>query len=337
MDEKNQNINNEINNQNKENNNAIDKQQEIEKPLAEETKKVKEEIGKVVKVFTNELTFGKNDRLVNIFGLFKYKKNNTNYVVYADVVNEYNIIYYATAHIKENNILTLDAKKEEDANAIKEYIFKLTSGESLNDYEPLSLDNIETIEIIGFSKIDVKPEILSSLIELTIPKKEEKTSSKTNKIKKKKSSLKTVLLILIIACLGGGAYLYFTNLPDPNAISKNIVCKTNYEHDELEATVYEEKTFNFNNQDTLKSIDNLNSYLFNTTDDYLDFVNRGLYYKYMPDDNTEGGYNLDNNTNTYKVTIKETIDETYTEATAYEEVLSVYKSKGYSCTESINE
>ena len=312
----------------------INKENKTEQNNNKETPK--EEIGKVLKVFTNELTFGKNDRQVNVFGLFKYKKNSTNYIVYGDVNDQYNIVYYATAHIKGNSILTLDAKKEEDNNAVKEYIFKITNNESMTDYERLSLKDIDTIEIIGFSKIEVKPEVISSLIELTIPKKkEEQKSLKTTK--KKKSPLKTVLLILIIACLGGGAYIFFTNQPDPNMIVKSITCKINYDHQELEAIVYEEKTFNFNNQDNLENIDTLNSYVFNTTNDYLEFVNKGLYFKYMPGDDEDGGYSLDDENNTYKITTKEKIDEEYAEATAYEEVLTYYKSKGYTCEESISQ
>lgn len=291
--------------------------------------------GKVLTIFSNDLQFGKSDRQVNIFGLFRFKENNTNYVVYADVYDQYNIIYYATAHIKGENILALAAKKEEDNNIVKEYIFKLTNKEKLENYEMLSLDNIEYLEIIDFNKIEVKPEIVTTLINLVIPK-EEKAIAKNNS-KGKKTHSKTIILLLILIIFFYVGAFFLNNKPDQNIISKNILCKINYEHDELEAIFYEEKTFNFDNQDNLQNIDNLSQYVFKTSEDYQDFVNKGIYFKYQPEENNNGGFTLDDETYTYKITYKEYIDDNYSYPTNYEEVLSYYKEKGYTCEESINQ
>ena len=293
-------------------------------------------IGKTLKVFSNELTFGKNDRLVNIFGAFKYKKNTTNYIVYADTNEKYNIVYYATAHIKDDSVLTLDAKKVEDTNAIKEYIFKVTNSESLSDYEMFNLDKINYIEIIGYSKLEIKPEVFSKLVELTIPKPEQKEKPKEN-TKKKTSPLKALLIIIILLCIGIGGYIFFTSKPTSEAITKSITCTKNYNHEDLEAVVYEEKKFNFNNRDTLENVDNIESFVFNTPEDYSDFVNRGLYFNYRPDDEVNGGYSLDDDNNTYKIITKDNVDESYNEPIDYEEVLSYYKAEGYICEESINQ
>ena len=45
-----------------------------------------------------------------------------------------------------------------------------------------------------------------------------------------------------------------------------------------------EKDFNFNNLDTLKSVNIDVLYRFSDENNYLDFINKGLYYTYMPDD-----------------------------------------------------
>ena len=297
----------------------------------EENKKV----GKIVKVFTNDLTFGQKERQVYIHGVFKYNKNNTNYIVYADINNEYNLIYYATAHIKENSILTLDAKKEEDNIAIKEYIYKLTNKESLEDYELININNINMIEIIGFNKIEVKPEIISSLINLTIPNETKEEPIINEGPTKKKNSSKLLIIILLLAVLSFGAYMFLNSKIQTSGIEKYIICKTSYNHKELNAIVYEEKTFNFNNKDTLETIDSLESYVFSTNDDYLEFINKGLFYKYMPTDNN-GGYKQEDENNTFKLTTKEKVDASYKEAINYEDILANFKSKGYSCEESIN-
>ena len=298
----------------------------------EENKKV----GKIVKVFTNELTFGQKERQVYIFGTFKYIKNNTNYIVYSDINNNYNLVYYATAHIKENSILTLDAKREEDSTAIKEYIYKLTNNESLQDYKIINIDNINMIEIIGFNKIEVKPEIISSLINLTIPKEIKEEPQTSQEPSKKKKNSKLLIIILLLAVLSFGAYMYLTSQTQTSGIEKYITCKISYHHKDLNAIVYEEKTLNFNNKDTLETIETLESYVFSNNDDYLDFINKGLYYKYMSSDNN-GGYKQEDENNTFKITTQEKVDISYKEAINYEEVLTSYKSKGYSCDESINE
>ena len=79
-------------------------------------------MGKELKVIQDELTFGGTERLVNVFSVFRYKKNNNLYVIYSDVGNTYPIIYYGSSHIKNNSILSMTCK-EEDSEIIKEYIF----------------------------------------------------------------------------------------------------------------------------------------------------------------------------------------------------------------------
>ena len=70
--------------------------------------------GKEIKVIEYNLTYGNNVRLVNVLGCFKYKENDNLYIVYSDVINNYNIIYYGSSHIKDKSVLSMQCKNEKD-------------------------------------------------------------------------------------------------------------------------------------------------------------------------------------------------------------------------------
>ena len=118
--------------------------------------------GKALKVIEYNLSFGQNARLVNVFGMFRYKKNNYLSVLYDDVGSTYSVIIYGGSHIKGNSILSIGCKPE-DVEIVKEYIFKTINGEDLSDFEIISLENIEGIEIISSNRLELKSEVINSL------------------------------------------------------------------------------------------------------------------------------------------------------------------------------
>lgn len=295
--------------------------------------------GKVLKVAQYNLEFGSTDRYVNVFGCFKYKPNGNMYVVYADVDTKYPIIYYGSGHLKGTTLLSMRCRDINESEIIKEYIFQLTNNEALNNFEIYFLETIETIELIGSDKIEVKPEVITSLVDITLPKKEEPKAEEqatTVKTKPKKKTSKTLLIILLILLIGATCYVCILPLTVKNTVAKKIVCKKEYQHNILKATVDEENTYNFNFKDSLESIDNITIYQFNE-EDYQDFILRGTYYKYLPDDSREGGYKQDDTNYTFKIMSTEEVDTSYNKPTNYEEVFSYYKKEGYTCTEKVDE
>lgn len=293
--------------------------------------------GKVLKVAEVDLKFGVKARMVNIFGLFKYKPNNNIYVIYADQNSPYNFIDYGGSHVKNNSILSMSSDPKKTEEIIKEYIYKITNQQPLDNFELISLKEIEEIEIIASNKLELKKEVFKTLEELTIPKPEstESTTIKEKK-KKKRSPLKVLFLILIIFLAITLAFLYYTNLNKEEPISKIIVCTKTYEHEDLEyITVDEEQTFNFNNSDNLTSVNINQLFKFATEESYQDFINRGLFYRYMPSEDTEGGWNQDDENQTFQIITKERPNTAYTKPTNYEDVISYYENKGYNCNESI--
>ena len=298
--------------------------------------------GKELKVAELELKFGGQSRIVNVFGVFRYKPNNGLYVIYADVGTNYDYVCYGTSHVKNDTILSMSSNKPEDIEAVKEYIFKVVNDEKLDNFEIISLDNIKEIEIISSKNFEIKREVLVSLISKTIPKKEEiDNNGKDNENgvkKKKKSPLLTVLLVFLLLIIGGALYLYFVPINGVEKVTKVIYCKKTYNHQTLNNVVVdEEKTFKFNNYDKLDKLEVTTSYKFNTDDSYLDFINKSLYYNYMPDDNedTTGSYKIDNDNKSFITYATTKIDESYGDAVEYEEVLSVNTSDNYNCEEKI--
>lgn len=296
--------------------------------------------GKTLKVVQYNLEFGSHDRFVNVFGCFKYKPNGNIYLIYTDIDTKYNIIYYGSAHIKGNSVLCMQCRdQKKDEEIIKEYIFKVTNYSAMDNFENISLKAVEGIEIIASNKIDVKPEVISSLVSITIPKKEEEQNElkpkegSSNKKKKSKKGILFLLLFVIVVIVG--CYCYFVVFAPKDTVAKQIICDKEYGHDTLNATVQETNTYNFDYKDSLEDIDTVMVYQFKE-EDYQEFIMKGTYYKYMPDSDTEGGWDKDDDAYTFKIMTKVRIDTSYDKPTNYEEVLAYYKKEGYNCTEDIN-
>lgn len=296
--------------------------------------------GKVLKVKEYNLEFGSKDRFVNILGCFKYKPNGNVYVIYSDVDTKYNIIWYGSAHVKENIILCMQCRDKSEEEVIKEYVFKVAQNQAMDNFEMISLDEIESIEIIASSKVDIKPEVLNLLVDKLIPKpevekEEEKVVVSAKRVKKRNTGpLKILLIFLIMALIGVSVCYFMFKDSSEESVERSIVCNKEYRHGELAATVDEVNTYNFNIKDSLESIDTVLTYQFEE-EDYQDFILRGAYYKYMPDDNVQGGWDKDDEEFIFKVITKVYVDTSYNKPTNYEEVLSYYKSEGYTCSEKI--
>lgn len=295
--------------------------------------------GKELKVVEYDLKFGQKPRMVNVFGVFKYKPNNNLYVIYADVDTTYSYVSYGSSHVKNDSVLSMSCNKDKDEEIIKEYIFKVTKKEKLDDFEIISLDNISDIEIISSNNLEIKKEVMNKLVELTIPKKkEEKVESKTaSKKKKRKSGYKIMLLLVLVLILVGLFYFYTKPKENEDMVAKDFVCTKSYEHDELDGVIVdEEHQYKFNNSDILLEIDSVTLYRFDSEDNYFNFINNSLYYKYMPNgDDTIGGWTPDNENYTFKMIENIEVDEGYDGATNYEEILASSRKAGYTCNENV--
>lgn len=290
--------------------------------------------GKVLRVKQTSLEFGGQERKVNILGCFKYKANGNIYIIYSDIDTRYSVIYYGSGHVRGDLALCMPIRdKEIEEEITKEYIFKITQKENLDNFEILSLNEAKEIEIIGSTKLEVKPEILQELIQIVIPKEHPQETPIKKEVKKKKGNpLKDILLgLLIVVFIFGGYYIY-NNITTANKMTKSITCSKNYQHNELKADVEETNKYIFNNNDELKNVDTTLIYQF-TQENYEEFIIRGLYLKYMP--SKEENWDKNDEDYTFKTITKINIDASYSEPTNYEDVLSYYRVKGYTCIEEV--
>lgn len=294
--------------------------------------------GKVLKVVEYNLEFGKQARMVNVFGVFRYLSNNNLYIIYRDVLQDYNYVSYGSSHVKGDTVLSMSCNKGQDEEIIKEYIYKVTNNEKLSNFEIIDLSKITGVEIISSNNLEIKQSVLADLIKLTIPQEKHKEVLTDKRTSKKRSPVKTLLVLLVLILLLGGWFYFYSSLNSSDTkIDKNIVCTINYPHDEIASvTVFEEETFYFGNNDLLQTIKKNTRYKFSDEEEYLNFINKGLYYKYMPNaDGDNGGWSSDDDKLEFKMIEKNNITESYSGATKYEDVLAEAKSDGYTCSENV--
>ena len=86
--------------------------------------------------------------------------------------------------------------KPEDEEMVKEFIFKVTSGGDLGEFEVISLNDVDGIELISANHLELKSDIINSLVDKTIPKPEVKEEVPVKKAKKKNGFLKFLLFLL---------------------------------------------------------------------------------------------------------------------------------------------
>lgn len=292
--------------------------------------------GKKLKVTEYNLTFGSTDRYVNIFGFFKYKKNGNLYIVYTDIDTKYELVYYGISHQKNNNLLSMSCKEEEQ-EIIKEYIYKVANQLPLDDFIVFTLEDITGIEIISSNKLEVKLDIIRKLEELTIENEQKKLEEQktTNESKKSKKGIKTILTLLIIVLFIGGGYFFLTATINSNKIVKTINCTITTNDNKINAILEQSNTYNFTNNNKLQYVEGINLYTFNEQVDYEAFINNGTVFDYMPE--SAKSYTPNNDNFTIKYETRREIDSSYQEPTEYEELINYYKNRGYVCSEQIIE
>ena len=289
--------------------------------------------GKILKVVEYQLSFGSHARMVNVFGVFRYKKNQSLYVIYADVGSTYPVVYYGGSHIKENSILSI-SPRDGDEEIVKEYIFKVTNGKKLDDFEIISLDSIDSIELISSSHLEIKMDVMNDLIDKTIPKVEEKVEEDKKSSGKKKKSNKFVFVLLVILLLLGGVYFYLSYFNDSNRSTKSFTCIMSRNDSALNANIEVTGIYYFDYQDVLDNFEITNVFHFLSENSYQDFINKGIMYRYMPSDE-QGGYSQDDESHTFTFLLKQKVDSNYQDAVDYEEILFNLKKEGYTCEEKV--
>ena len=155
--------------------------------------------GKVIRLNDFKFTFGQETVYLNVFAVFKNKKSGNKYIIYS---YDNKKLYSGSAFIKNNEIVVMISKSEEDA-VIKDFTNKLANEEDDDNYEIISLDKVTSIQIIDEKLCNFDVDI-NKLCDITIPKPEVKKDEVPPKKSGSIATLFFVIFILIVA-----AFLFF--------------------------------------------------------------------------------------------------------------------------------
>lgn len=277
-------------------------------------------MGKIIKIDEYNFTYGKGTDYLNVFGGFKYKEDGNKYVIYS---HDNTKLFYGSLFIKDNKLVIMDVKNDV-SSIIKEFTHVLLDDKKSTDFEVISLDDIDSVEIIGENTVDIDSSVILNLFDKTIPKELEKPVQNETK-KSKSSSVVGICLFLLIVIVG--AFFWF----NPEIIEgekRRVICDKTYIHESLNATVTEEVTLTFSGKDKITDIDLVTDYKFNNSLQYEEFVKKNYYYQYMKEGDT---YKLDNSASTYRVFSSIDTEVDFFLPTSYKELVEDYKNKGYDC------
>lgn len=275
--------------------------------------------GKRIKVNDFKFKYGQETVFINVFGAFRYKKNNNKYVVYS---YDNSRLYYGSLFIRDKELVIMLSKNDSE-NLIDSFLNNILNGEKNNAFEIISLDNINSAQIID-EGIITKSFDINKLDELTIPRKKSQEVVNENK-KKKRISISGIFFALFIVVVA--AFFFF----NPEVImgkDKNYVCNREYNHNILPSLVKEEVKLTFSGKDKIKSSIVTNDYVFNSDSRYNKFKNNGEFYKYMNEGDT---YKFVDEERTYRVISNiENLGE-YFSSEDENSILEYYSGNNYKC------
>ena len=274
-------------------------------------------IGKRIRISDYKFTYGQETVYINVFGVFKNIKSGNKYIVYS---YDNKKLYFGSFFVKDN-IGTVMVSKDTDKDIIKNFIDNVISGNNDNSYEIENLDSIQSIQIIDELIYDYSVDI-NKLDEITMPKEKIEEEKETPK---KKVSLFVIGIMVLLIVIG---VFFFVN---PEVINgKNIIysCDKNYRHNELPATINENRIVTFNSKGIIMSIDINTDYVFNDIDYYNEFKNKSYFYKYVEEADT---YKFDDTNYTYRVFSKIDVNTDYFLPANKEELISYFENDGYNC------
>lgn len=275
--------------------------------------------GKRIKVNDFKFKYGQDTIFINVFGAFKYKKNNNKYVVYS---YDNSKLYYGSLFIRDNELVIMLSKNDSE-DLIDKFLDDILNCNNDDNFEDISLDKITGAQIIDEGVINKKIDI-NKLDELTIPKKKVQEEAVENK-KKKGISISGIFFVLFIVVVV--AFFFF----NPEVImgkDKNYVCNIKYNHKTLSIPVIEEVKLTFNGKSKIKSSMVTYDYIFKSDSEYNKFKNSGEFYKYLNEGDT---YKFIDKDKIYRVMFNINDLREYFSSEDEDSILEYYNEKDYKC------
>lgn len=274
-------------------------------------------IGKQIRLNDYKFTYGRETIYLNVYGAFKNKKNGNKYVIYS---YDNSKLYFGSLFIRNKEIIVM-IPKEDESEIVKKFTYSMLDNKLSDDFEVISLDDIDSIQIIDETLCDFNVD-MSKLYDITIPKpKVEKEEIKPNK----KISIASIFFVLLFVVI---ILFFFVNPEVIFGKNKEYSCTKSYLHDELPASVNEEVVLVFNGKDNINSIDVKTDYVFSDAQYYKDFKDKSYFYNYFKEGDT---YKFEDTTYTYRLFSKIDTNEDYFMPSKLDDLVSYYRNNGYEC------
>lgn len=274
-------------------------------------------IGKKIVVNDYKLTYGQETVYVNVYGAFKSNKNGNKYIIYSyDNIK----LYWGSLFIRNNELVVI-ISKEDSSEIVKKFILEVINGKLSDDFDIISLDNIQSIQIID-EMLCVFDVDMNKLYDATIPKVE---VIKEEVKEKKRISIANVFFVLFILVV---AAFFFVNPEVIYGKNQKYICNKTYVHDKLPADINEEIELIFTSKDVINSIKITTECKFNDPEYYSEFSNKGYVYQYFDDADS---YNQNDDNYTYRLFSSIDTKSDYFMPTGRDELISYYKDNGYDC------
>ena len=273
--------------------------------------------GKVIKLNDYKFNFGQETIFLNVFAVFKNIKNGNKYIIYS---YDNKKLYCGSAFVKNNEIIVMISKGENDDD-IKKFVKELINNNYQEEYEIISLDKVNSIQVIDEAICDVDVDI-KKLNDITIPK--HKVVEK-EVVPKKKVNFTIVFLLVFILVV---AMFFFFNPEVINGKNVYYTCSKSCNHEKLPASVIENVELEFNGHGTIIDIKVKSDYIFNDVNYYKEFRDKSYFYQYFSDGDT---YKFDDNTYTYKLFSSINTKEDFFLPTDKDGLIKHYQDDNYTC------
>lgn len=281
--------------------------------------------GLEITVTNSDLVIKQEEKLIKLFIIFKDIKYGTKYIIFTDKNKKQ--IYYGSPLINEKKLVIMKFKDTRSEELVKQFLWNYLNNEDISNFELIEIPKIEKLDIIDNNVLDVKEEYIERLDEIFFKEEELPQEVKKEIIKKKKRGPILFILIIILILSVLGIYL----IKNPELIFGKeiyVVCKNNYEKEEIEAYITETIDLTFNNFEKLKEQKKEIIYTFKDNDKYYEFKEKKLNALYI----TEKGKEIFDDENlTYKINIEYKKNKDYKLPKEYNELYDYYKNINYTC------
>lgn len=276
-------------------------------------------MGKVIKVNDYKFVYGQETIYLNVYAAFKSKMNGNKYVVYSYDKQK---LYYGTAFLKNDELVVMNSRND-ISDIIKDFVTLLFNNNYNEKYEIVSLNNINSVQIIDESVCNFDIDIMK-LDDYTMPKVEVVNKIEKARKKKRVSFVSVCIVLLFIVLIS----FFFVNPEVIMGKNREYMCSRNYLHNELPASVNENLMLTFNSKGSILNIDVKSDYVFSDTNYYKEFRDKSYFYNYFNEGDT---YKFDDYNYTYRLFSKIDTEEDYFLPIVEEELISYYKDNNYEC------